>query len=58
MGQIAGYDYDLFISYSHNDNEPLSGHRWVDEFHEALQNWLVKRRSYDKLSIWRDDQLH
>lgn len=34
---IPGYEYDIFISYRHNDNR--SG--WVTEFVKALQEELA-----------------
>lgn len=49
--------YDLFISYSHIDDEPWGAakHRWVNELHKELQNRLamVMGRS---VRIWRDPQ--
>ena len=33
---ISGYEYDLFISYRHNDNRSA----WVTEFVTALQEEL------------------
>ena len=58
MRAVAGYDNDIFISYSHIDNQPLvdmSG-GWVDVFHEHLQNFVdvhVGRRT----AVWRDRRL-
>ena len=42
MGLIAGYANDVFISYSHIDNQPFSERErgWVDNFHENLQNFV------------------
>ncbi|MEK6781194.1 MAG: hypothetical protein AABY93_05785 [Bacteroidota bacterium] len=31
---ISGYDYDIFISYGHNDNK---GDHWVTDFVSALK---------------------
>jgi len=58
MSEIDGFDYDIFISYSHDDNVPLTGDQgWVDQFHEMLENWLKRRRGFSNLSIWRDKEL-
>ncbi len=57
MGLVSGYPNDVFISYSHIDNQPLGGAGgWVDIFHEHLQNFVnvhVGRRT----SVWRDKRL-
>ena len=58
MGLISGYDNEIFISYSHIDNQPFGDPRggWVDIFHEQLQNFVnvhVGRRT----TVWRDKRL-
>jgi hypothetical protein len=55
MAFTPGFEYDIFISYTHRDNVPVVSGRpgWVDNFHESLENWLIKRRGLDRLSIWR-----
>jgi len=58
MGLVGGYDNEIFISYSHIDNEPFGDPRggWVDIFHEQLQNFVnvhVGRRT----KVWRDKRL-
>jgi hypothetical protein len=58
MGLISGYTNDIFISYSHIDNQPFGDPRggWVDIFHEQLQNFVnvhVGRRT----DVWRDKRL-
>ena len=56
MAQTPGYDYDIFISYAHNDNYILSGDKgWVTQFHELLSNWLVRQRGQRNLKIWFDE---
>lgn len=57
MAQSSGYDYDIFISYAHNDNYGF-GERpgWVDVFEDWLFNWLNKRRGLTDLKIWRDKE--
>ena len=58
MGLVSGYNNEIFISYSHIDNEPFGDPRggWVDIFHEQLQNFVnvhVGRRT----TVWRDKRL-
>lgn len=58
MSEVDGFDFDIFISYSHDDNYPLTGNLgWVDQFHDVLENWLQRRRGLKQLSIWRDKAL-
>jgi len=49
---------DIFISYTHKDNEKLSDERygWVDYFHEALKRRL-KELAGRTVEIWRDPKL-
>jgi hypothetical protein len=55
MAQIPGFNYDIFISYTHNDNHGLTdAPGWVDRFHDALESWLKYRRGFSDLTIWRD----
>jgi hypothetical protein len=58
MAYTAGYDYDIFISYSRDDNAVLPGETggWVTQFRDYLESWLVKRRGLKGLNIWFDDQ--
>lgn len=52
------YNVDLFISYAHIDNQPLSEEKsgWISRFHEALHT-LLSMRLGKKVRIWRDDKL-
>jgi len=55
---VSDYRNDVFISYSHIDNQPIDdgGSGWVDTFHELLQNFVdvhLGRRT----TIWRDRRL-
>jgi len=50
---IQGYEYDIFISYRHNDNR--SG--WVTEFVNALQEELAATIK-ESLTIYFDKSLH
>jgi hypothetical protein len=58
MGLVGGYNNDVFISFSHIDNQSFGDPRggWVDIFHEQLQNFVnvhVGRRT----NFWRDKRL-
>ena len=58
MALVSGYNNEVFISYSHIDNQPFGDPRggWVDIFHEQLQNFVnvhVGRRT----NVWRDKRL-
>ena len=50
---IEGYEYDIFISYRHNDNR--SG--WVTEFIKSLQEELAATLK-DPVSIYFDNNTH
>jgi TolB-like protein len=50
---LPGYEYDIFVSYRHNDNR--SG--WVNEFVEALQEELAATIK-EPLSIYFDKNPH
>lgn len=53
MAYLPGFDYDIFISYAHANNDYPKG--WVTDFHTALQNML--NASMRGVTIWRDDCL-
>jgi hypothetical protein len=48
--------YDVFISYAHNDNVASEGkYGWVDSFHIALYQYLTGKLGLGrKAKIWRD----
>lgn len=52
------YNIDLFISYAHIDNQPLSVEKtgWITRFHESLDT-LLSMRLGKRVRIWRDDKL-
>lgn len=52
------YNFDLFISYAHIDNQPLSDEKsgWISRFHSALHT-LLSMRLGKEVRIWRDDKL-
>ncbi|MFK8083617.1 MAG: TIR domain-containing protein [Granulosicoccus sp.] len=52
------YNIDLFISYAHIDNVPLSAQKsgWISRFHESLSAHLSMKLG-KRVRIWRDDKL-
>ena len=52
------FEQDLFISYAHIDNEPLTPEQkgWITKFHASLEA-LLSMRMGSKARIWRDDKL-
>src|SRR4030095_12553362 len=56
MGLIPGYENDIFISYAHNDNLRVLDLRWVDWFHENLENLLIDKLG-ERPVIWRDQRI-
>ena len=56
MAYTQGFDHDIFISFSHEDNLAREGERgWVDQFRESLEIWL-RRRGLRGLDIWWDKE--
>ena len=56
MGLIPGYEKDIFISYAHNYNLSVFGFKWVDWFHENLENLLIGKLG-ERPVIWRDPRM-
>jgi TolB-like protein/Tfp pilus assembly protein PilF len=55
---LPGYEYDIFISYRHNDNRPSAGSGgWVTEFVKALQEELAATIK-EPISIYFDKNPH
>jgi hypothetical protein len=52
------YEKDLFISYAHLDNQPLTPEQqgWVSQFHKSLEQALAYCMGH-KAAIWRDQKL-
>ena len=52
------FEHDLFISYAHIDNQPLTAEQqgWVTRFHATLAAQLSMRLG-SQARIWRDDKL-
>jgi hypothetical protein len=59
MGFVPGYENDIFISYSHVDNDPVieGGRGWVDFFEDVLRKRVRVRLGGEELAIFRDPQL-
>ena len=63
FGRQAGFEYDIFISYRHNDNLPPQGYGrqaesgWVTEFVESLKGELAATLK-EPLSIYFDRNPH
>ena len=55
MAYLAKFQDDIFISYSHFDDEPLIEGQpgWVSSFHRTLEVYLRRRLGVDP-EIWRD----
>jgi len=59
MAYIPGYDYDIFISYAHLDNEMLPGQEqgWIETFYKSLNLKLAQRvGKADAVKIWWDSK--
>jgi hypothetical protein len=59
MTYVLGYDFDIFVSYAHVDNEPIESaeHGWVDALTRILTIDLgMKVGRSELLSVWRDEQ--
>lgn len=52
------FEKDLFISYAHIDNQPLTPEQqgWITRFHASLEA-LLSMRMGGTARIWRDDKL-
>ncbi len=57
MIKVPDFENDVFISYAHADNEPLTEDQkgWIEAFHRTLEIRL--KQLYPKASIWRDPRL-
>ena len=59
MAYTNGYDYDIFISYSHDDDSAPEGRKgWATGFCDYLEDWLIKKRQLKGLKIWFDTELN
>ncbi len=55
---MGSFNKDLFISYAHIDNKPLTPGQqgWISRFHASLEALLSMRLGHTA-KIWRDDKL-
>ena len=56
MAFVPSYENDIFISYAHRDNLPVYAVRWVEQFHNNLENRLTQLLGKGP-TIWRDRRL-
>ena len=58
MGYIESFKYDIFISYSHIDNEKTPGttYSWIEMFYEELTLSLWQSIGTKKIDIWWDNK--
>jgi TIR domain len=59
MALLTGYRHDIFVSYAHNDNQPLvSGEEgWVRTLVNLLRVRTVEKIGSNALDIWMDYDL-
>ncbi len=56
MPYTPGFEYDIFITFSHEDNLAPAGEKgWVTQFREHLEIWL-RRRGLKGLKVWWDEE--
>ena len=55
---MASFEKDLFISYAHIDNQPLTPEQqgWITRFHASLEG-TPEHAHGRQARIWRDDKL-
>jgi hypothetical protein len=59
MTYVPGYEFDVFVSYAHVDNDAVepADHGWVDALHRILRTTLAQKFGRkEAFSIWRDSQ--
>jgi TIR domain len=56
MGYVPGFNNDIFISYSHIDDQAVDGPGWVTDFHRRLLI-EVEEELGAKVQIWRDKRI-
>src|SRR5215468_2960666 len=58
MAFLPGFDYDIFISYSHLNNPPGDSgtEGWVTRFHNTLEAEL-RQLTGKELKVWRDPRV-
>lgn len=56
MAYVPGFNNDLFISYSHIDDQAVDGPGWVADFHQRLAI-EVEEELGERVRIWRDKRI-
>ena len=56
MGYVPGFSNDIFISYSHFDDQAVDGPGWVTDFHRRLVI-EVEEELGAKVQVWRDKRI-
>jgi hypothetical protein len=56
MAHVTGFSHDVFISYSHLDDQTVGGEGWVTSFHKRLQIELDEELG-EKAAVWRDGRI-
>jgi len=58
MSYLTGFENDIFISYTHVDNEPLlkGEEGWITKFHYSLEK-RIHQLLGEPVRIWRDAKL-
>ena len=57
MGYIPGFEYDIFITYSHTDNINIEDEEgWVEQFYKILRISLWQLIGTEEIKIWWDDK--
>jgi hypothetical protein len=56
MGYVPGFNNDVFISYSHIDDQSVDGPGWVSDFHRRLVI-EVEEELGAKVHVWRDKRI-
>src|SRR5262245_17965053 len=59
MALLTGYAHDVFVSYAHNDNQPLvpGTDGWVRTLANLLRVRTVEKIGSNELDIWMDYEL-
>jgi hypothetical protein len=56
MAYVPGFSNDIFISYSHIDDQAVEGAGWVTDFHRRLVI-EVEEELGAKVNVWRDKRI-
>jgi hypothetical protein len=60
MAYVPNYEYDVFVSYAHVDDQPEPGEEkgWVTTLVSSLKTKLAQKLGRnDAFSLWKDDEL-